>query len=137
MFDKELRTVNRKIVEQFLQCNGPTRDVTRGALFAEDATQEIAFPGPNGFEYRSSPVKEWLPASVVGFPEWSLYDNMIFETDDPSIFLVKSRGMGYQVVNGERTRVEHFYINEFRVKDGKIVLFRETPNPSEEFNPYK
>ncbi len=137
MSDKVLRKKNREVIELFLQCNGPTRDITRGALFSENAVQEIAFPGPNGFEYRRTLVKEWLPASVAGFPEWALYDNMIFETDDSGIFLVKSRGMGYQMVNGEKIPIEHFYINEFRLEDGKITLFRETPNPAEEFNMYK
>ena len=41
------------------------------------------------------------------------------------------------VKDGKSCPVEHFYVNEFRMENGKIKLFRENPNPCEEFNGYK
>ena len=136
MTDDMLRTMNRETIKKFLECRGPERGKMRAALFAQGATQEIAMPGNGGFEYRVTPVQEWLDSTAVSFPEWGFYDNMIFETDDPNIFLVKSHGMGAMVKDGVSQPVEHFYVNEFRMKDGKIVMFRENPNPCEEFNGY-
>ncbi len=136
MDQNQVREKNRAAIEAFLQCRGPKRGEMRAPLFAENATQEIAMPGPDGFQYRSLPAKEWLESTAISFPEWGFYDNMIFETEDPNIFLVKSRGQGFMVKNGKSSPVEHFYVNEFRMKDGKIEMFRENPNPSEEYNPY-
>lgn len=62
---------------------------------------------------------------------------MIFQTEDPDIFIVKSHGIGHVIENGQKIPVEHYYVNEFRMKDGLIAMFRETPNPCEEDNPYK
>lgn len=137
MGNEELRKKNRETIEKFIQCRGPERGILRAPLFIKDATQEIAMPVENGFEYRVTPVQEWLDSTAVSFPDWGFYDNIIFETEDPDIFLVKSHGKGTMVQNGKPVPVEHYYINEFRMENGKIKMFRETPNPCEEFNPYK
>ena len=137
MTNDQLRKQNRETIERFLECRGPQRGILRAPLFAEGATQEIAMPGSNGFEYRVTPVQEWLDSTAVSFPEWGFYDNMIFETEDPDIFIVKSHGKGAMVKGGKSCPVEHFYVNEFRMENCKIKLFRENPNPCEEFNGYK
>ena len=137
MTNDQLRKQNRETIERFLECRGPQRGILRAPLFVEGATQEIAMPGSNGFEYRVTPVQEWLDSTAVSFPEWGFYDNMIFETEDPDIFIVKSHGKGAMVKDGKSCPVEHFYVNEFRMENGKIKLFRENPNPCEEFNGYK
>ncbi len=137
MTNDALRTLNLKTIREFLECRGPERGKQRAPLFAPGATQEIAMPVGGGFEYKVTPVQEWLDSTAISFPEWGFYDNMIFETDDPNIFLVKSHGMGAMVEQGVSHPVEHFYVNEFRMDNGKIVMFRENPNPCEEFNGYE
>ena len=137
MTNENLREKNLETVKKFLECRGPLRGVSRAPLFCEGATQEIGFPTGKGFEYRKTPCEEWLTSTAESFPDWGFYDNMIFQTEDPNIFIVKSHGVGHMVEDGKQIPVEHFYVNEFRMKDGLIEMFRETPNPCEEYNPYK
>ncbi len=137
MNDTRLREKNLATVRAFLACTGPERGAARAPLFAPGATQEIAAPIGGDFQYRSTPVGAWLEETSRSFPDWGHYENVIFQTEDPNLFLVKSHGMGKTVVDGQLVPVEHYYINEFRMRDGKIVLFRETPNPSEGENPYR
>jgi len=134
MNDKELREKNLKTIYAFLECKGPERKYTRAPLFTPDGRKEMELRIEGKVILQNETAQEWLDSTAEMFPDWGFYDNTIFQCDDPNVFLVKSNGRGHQVLNGETTPVNSFYINEFLMEDGKIKRFRETLNPCEKLH---
>ena len=64
-------------------------------------------------------------------PEWGFYENRVFQTEDPNLFLVKSIGRGNSQFRGcpGLSVYINYYINEFQMQEGKIRCFRETVFP--------
>lgn len=131
MEQKNIRNKNVETICKFLECTGPDRGSSRAPLFTSDARKEMELNIHGKKELQNISVSEWLELSAQMFPEWGFYENTIFHCEDPNIFLVKSRGKGYQLKGDNRISVDRFYINEFIMRDGLICRFRETANPCE------
>ncbi len=130
--DKQaLRDQNLETIKAFLALGGPERGQARAPLFTQDAVKEMALPG------QAPMVKSaatWLAESAREVPEWAFYENEIYQTDDPNVFLVKSVGRGNALFTGEAAVYINYYINEFVMDSGKIKRFRETFNPCEKYH---
>lgn len=131
MEQKSIREKNIETIWKFLACTGPDRGITRAPLFTPDARKEMELNIQGKKELQNIAAAEWLELSATMFPEWGFYENTVFHCEDPNIFLVKSRGKGYQIKGGEKIPVNRFYINDFVMRDGLICRFRETANPCE------
>lgn len=131
MQHQEIREKNLETIRRFLACTGPERGITRAPLFTADARKEMELDIDGKKELQDITASEWLELSAKMFPEWGFYENTIFQCEDPNVFLVKSRGKGYWLKDGEQLPVDRFYINEFVMQDGLICRFRETANPCE------
>lgn len=131
MEQQRIREKNVETIQKFLECTGPGRGTARAPLFTPDARKEMELTIQGKKELQNIPASEWLELSARMFPEWGFYENTIFHCEDPNLFLVKSRGKGYQIKNEEQIPVDRFYINEFVMRDGLICRFRETANPCE------
>ncbi|MFT3776788.1 MAG: PhzA/PhzB family protein [Ottowia sp.] len=70
---------------------------------------------------------EW---NMVYFPDYVFNNNVIFQTQDPNLFMVMSDGTGgiYYPAYGERKTYENRYFHTFRMRDGKIVHYYEYSN---------
>lgn len=134
MDNKELRAKNLETIYKFLECKGPERKYTRAPLFTPDGRKEMELRIGDQVIMQDVPFQEWLDGTAEMFPDWGFFDNVIFQTEDPNLFLVKSNGRGHEVHDGVETPVNSFYINEFLMEDGKIKRFRETMNPCEKLH---
>lgn len=70
---------------------------------------------------------EW---NMVYFPDYVFNNNVIFQTQDPNLFMVMSDGTGgiYYPAYGERKTYENRYFHTFRMQDGKIRNYYEYSN---------
>lgn len=134
MDNEALRKKNLETIYKFLECKGPERRITRAPLFTPDGRKEMELRIGEKVIMQDQPFQQWLDETAEMFPDWGFYDNTIFQTEDPNIFLVKSNGRGCEVHGGVSTPVSSFYINEFLMEDGKIKRFRETLNPCEKLH---
>lgn len=134
MSNEELRQKNLETIYKFLECKGPERRITRAPLFTPDGRKEMELRIGDQVIMQDQPFQEWLDGTAEMFPDWGFYDNTVFQTENPNLFLVKSNGRGHQVMDGVSTPVNSFYINEFLMEDGKIKRFRETMNPCEKMH---
>lgn len=132
MEDNALRAKNLETIHAFLACRGPERHKGRAPLFTADATKEMYHPDMD--KLTKNPAGEWLVESSAMVPEWGFYENQIFQTSDPNLFLVKSIGRGNALFSGEKEVYINYYINEFLMEDGKIKRFRETVNPCAKYH---
>ena len=134
MTEKEIREKNLETIEAFLKCAGPERGIQRAPLFAPGGRKEMMLTIEGKTQFQDVPFEEWLSSTTDMFPNWGFYDNVIFETKDPNIYLVKSHGVGEMILDGVSHPYSNYYINEFRMEDGKIKLFRETINKCEDYS---
>jgi phenazine biosynthesis protein len=129
MNNDQIRETNLATIRKFLDCGGPDRARQRQPLFAEQATKEMDMPESGGPS--SVRAADWLVQSAEFVPDWAFYENQIFQTDDPNLFMVKSVGRGNAKFSGELAVYINYYINEFLMENGLIKRFRETFNPFE------
>lgn len=125
------RTKNLETVRRFLSCKGPERRQTRLPLFTPDGCKQMHMRINGKDILQNQPAVQWLEESANLVPEWGFYENQIFQTEDPDLFLVKSIGRGnseFRDCPGLNVYI-NYYINEFRMQEGKIRCFRETVFP--------
>lgn len=135
MTPEQVRSQNRRIVQQYMDTLGPAR-LRRHELFAEDGcgglwTTDTGEPIVIRGKARLAEHAVW---SLKCFPDWRWYNVSIFDTGDPNVFWVECDGTGLIRFEGyaEGTYTNHF-IHYFELENGKIRLQREFMNPVQQF----
>lgn len=126
---------NRRIVEQFWAAldNGVPSGAELEAWkdqFAEDAVWEMPYaPEPLAREVPGRKVIghfiDWFFAAA---PDLHTVSLTVHDTTDPELFILELRGAATLSLNG-RTYANN-YCTHMRIRDGKIVLFREYFDPN-------
>ncbi|MGL4748265.1 MAG: PhzA/PhzB family protein [Shewanella sp.] len=135
MIDDDVRTNNRKIVEQYMNARGETR-LSRHELFDENGcgglwTTDSGEPVVIKSKAQLAKHAVW---SLNCFPDWQWYNVEIFETQDKDIFWVECDGKGEINFKGyPRGFYENHFIHYFKFENGKIILQREFMNPCQQF----
>lgn len=96
-------------------------------LFADDAVIEMPFAGTGPIPARLE-GKAAIRAFSTEFRErpWEIDDlriHQIHRTDDPEVVIVELSSVGHVGATGERFEVP--CVQVFRIRDGRIVLFRD------------
>lgn len=127
---------NRKVVDQFWAAldDGPPRGADLESwkdTFADDAVWEMPFasaPLP-----RSVPGRHLIGHFVDWFftaaPDLRIVSSVVHETTDPELFILELHGEAHLSLNGNT--YANNYCTHMRVRNGKIVLFREYFDPDE------
>lgn len=131
---EELRKKNYETVETYVSTKGQDR-ANRWKLYTEDCdtglgyTPDCSTMSSRGIERQ----KEMEAMNAVDFPDWSFWNNAIFQTEDPNYFIVEGEGGGVRKTPG-RDDYYHgdHYFHTFRMRDGKIQQYREYMNPLKE-----
>lgn len=127
----DIRAKNLNTILRFLSCKGPERKASRQPLFSPEGCKQMHMRIQGKDILQNQPALDWLEESTAMVPEWGFYENKIFQTEDPERFLVKSIGRGNSTFheNPDLCVYINYYINEFQMRDGKILVFRETVFP--------
>jgi ketosteroid isomerase-like protein len=123
-----IRSSNREVVEAFFD---PDRRDRRLELFADDGVKEIPF-APPAIEPRTWRGREELERNAAEnaerFGDIAHVDVRISSGDDPSEFWATSRLAAGATIFGRPYPQE--FVHYFRLREGKIVLWREYFNSS-------
>ena len=101
------------------------------ALFAPDAVIESSFAGPPGTPMRLAgqpAIREYArrvmasPLRIAGFEVAELY-----QTQDPEVVITEMRATGTVTTTGRSFTAKAIQI--LRIRDGRIVLFRDFADP--------
>lgn len=135
MTSEDVRSRNRRIVQQYMDTRGEDRlrrhelftDDGCGGLWTTDTGEPIVIRGKD----RLGEHAVW---SLRCFPDWRWFNVKIFDTQDPNVFWVECDGEGLIRFAGypDGTYVNHF-LHYFEFEDGKIKLQREFMNPVQQF----
>lgn len=131
---EDLRRKNYATVEKYVSTKGQDR-ANRWMLYTEDCNTGLGYTPDcgqicnNGIENQ----KRMEAMNAVDFPDWSFWNNAIFQTEDPNYFIVEGEGGGVRKTPG-RDDYYHgdHYFHTFRMVDGKIQQYREYMNPLKE-----
>jgi len=129
--DRELRSLNRAVVEDYLSRTGESR-LNRYLLFTEDGsaglyTADTLAPVISVGHEKLKAHGEW---SLRMFPDWVWYNIEISETQDPNRFWAECDGRGKILYPAYPPGYyENHFIHSFLLDDGKIVQQREFMNP--------
>jgi hypothetical protein len=146
--DKDvLRSVNRSCIDKFYSCIDTSRNIERRILFTDDSTWNLSSPAKNGWT---------LTPLTSGFAIWGFYDDIpkeeipkytaegmeymhktqllgptriFYGIDDPDLFIGSVYCYGWMgELSGAMTKTYGYMYNQFTMRDGLIVDFREVGN---------
>ncbi|MEJ6550264.1 PhzA/PhzB family protein [Corynebacterium sp. USCH3] len=127
--DRELREKNIAGLRKYVDARTLEERSTRWDLYVDsDETTSGAAGLPVSFgKAKARQSTEW---NLVHFPEYIFNDNVVFQTQDPNLFMVMSNGTGglYYPAYGERKTYDNVYFHIFRMQDGKILHYYEFVN---------
>jgi hypothetical protein len=142
-----LRAVNLSCIEKYYTCVDAARNVQRRVLFTDDSTWNLNSPAKNSWP---------LAPMTSGFVIWGFYDDIpkgdipkysaegmeymhkahlvsptriFYSIDDPDVFIASVYCYGWMgELSGAMTKTFGYMYNQFTMRDGLIVDFREVGN---------
>lgn len=118
---KQDRAKNRAIVARFFQL---PIGMERAALYGPEGVKQI--PGMGAQWVGAEAQRKNNVQNQTLFPGWSWSKIVIWDTQDPTVFWVEAEG---HTGPGQTPAFSNHYVNQFVVKNGKIVQFREFGTP--------
>ena len=141
LFDdyKDLRIRNRATVEKYLSMTGKER-VDRWQFYTERCQQGLctkllsSAATLEGGVARVRTQKEVEAEMVDLWPDWSFYNNILFETEDPNYILAEGDGSGLSYLRDRKRANIHssHYFHIFRLERGRIQSYTEFRNRFQE-----
>ena len=127
---------NRKVVEQFWAAldDGPPRGAQLESwkdTFAEDGVWEMPFaadPLPRAVPGRHL-IGHFVDWFFTAAPDLHIVSSVVHETTDPELFILELRGEANLSLNSNV--YANNYCTHMRIRNGKVVLFREYFDPEE------
>lgn len=140
--DTELRRKNIETIMRYVSCRTDEERSNRWRLFTEDG--QGGYTGPARYDNydrteEGHPGHEGLKGSdawnLKYFPGFHMDGNMLFQTQDPNLYVVLSCGEGFIdfPAYGKKPYYNYF-IHRFRMEDGLIKSYREHMNFCEVFH---
>ncbi len=133
---KDLRIRNRTTVEKYLSMTGKER-VDRWQFYTERCQKvpcAALLPPTEVASQKSTPgvatQKEVEATMVELWPDWSFYNNIIFETEDPNYILAEGDGSGISYLKDRNRPNMHsdHYFHIFLLEHGRIKGYTEVRN---------
>ena len=129
--DEQTRQQNLETVEYYMTLVGPDRGKKRMPLFTEDAAFELTFTA-DCVPFRTTATPWHTVRDPENFPDWTLYNAHVYQTQNPNMFFVECDGRGHMLLAGDTQQeliYENHYILSFEMENGKIKSLREFMNP--------
>lgn len=127
--DRELREKNIAGLRRYVDARTLKERGSRWELYVDnDRTTSGAAGLPVSFgKAKARQSTEW---NLVHFPEYIFNDNVVFQTQDPNLYMVMSNGTGglYYPAYGERRTYDNVYFHVFTMLDGSIQNYYEFVN---------
>ncbi len=132
---KALRDLNRKTILSFLERTAIVWDQqVIDDFFSGDSTFETVIEQGDSPIYRSLPVKTWFLKQSIGLNLLKYQNNVLFEGDDPERFMIKTTAFPSKQADERFAAQPVYLILDFLMSQGRIVRFRQTPNPCEQLH---
>jgi len=100
------------------------------AFFHEDAVFDQPFPPEPGYPARLEGVEaihNHVRSIDTVFEHLTFHDLVVHTTEDPELLVATLRSEGSVIATGKR--YENEYVAFFRIRDGKVALYREYFDP--------
>lgn len=127
--DDELRGRNIATIEEFVGASSQEERARRVELFVDDDTCTI---GEDHLGVLFGNEKAWqlIGWTLRRFPDYAFHSNVVFQTQDPNLFLVMSDGAGKVdfPAYGDPRPYRNVYFHTFRMDDGRIRDYYEYSN---------
>jgi len=120
----------KELVRRFFAALSSLRPDDWIALWHEDGVFDQPFPPEPGYPARLEGVEaihNHVRSIDQVFGELTFHDLVVHATDDPQLFVATLRSEGSVVATGHR--YENEYVTLLRLRDGKVVQYREFFNP--------
>lgn len=122
--DNELRKKNIECIRKYVDARTVEERGNRWKCYVEDCTSGAAgLPRLKGIE-KARMCTEW---NLKYFPNYVFNDNIVFQTQDPNLYVVMSKGTGgiYYPAYGEEKRYDNVYFHVIRMRDGMMQDYYE------------
>lgn len=125
--DRELRQKNIEILRKYVDARLPEQRCIRWDLFDNTGTTGAA-GGP--IVMGKPKVRACTEWNMIYFPDTVFNNTVVFQTQDPNLFLVESDGdcYLYYPAHGKPRRYLNKFWHIFRMADGKILDYYEYSN---------
>lgn len=122
--ENELREKNIECIRKYVDARTVEERGDRWKCYVEDCTSGAAgLPRLKGIK-KAEACTKW---NLKYFPNYVFNDNIIFQSQDPNLYVVMSKGTGgiYYPAYGDEKPYENVYFHVIRMRDGKIKDYYE------------